>query len=268
MKRICLLVLLLILSACQSQEPVNLQDSENTEEVDLGYIEEGEKEYIFEDIESLIDMSQFVVIGVVEKAEDYAVDGTVYNIKLEHVYKGNISDSYINVYEKPQDMTVDQRVILFLEGWESELYSEPLYNALSESILVVENQKVLGKQKFLKNDLDDVKTLLPYIEKKSKESTNSKKIRKVKDRATTENELIELSTYVSVIVPKEISIESSNVKLVNYELVENIKGTLAGSQLFLPPHIKIGQKYKVYLQELDDGNITLTTRYGSVVPVE
>lgn len=204
---------------CQTNESSS-QIINELEDHDSQYVEEGEKSVIYEDLETLVADAQFIVVGEVEGLEDYAIDGTKYKVKITQQLKGKLEEDVIDVYERPNDMKINQTVLLFLEGWESEFYPEPLFNALDESIMIIKNQDVKGNEKFLKDNLNLKNNLIKFIQKEASSKSIKVEKRKVRDKVTSEEELINLSDYVVVLRPTEQILKNNNVKLVKIEILE------------------------------------------------
>ncbi|MFE7065175.1 hypothetical protein ACFVAD_24025 [Sutcliffiella sp. NPDC057660] len=161
---ITICIFLLIMVGCQTNESSS-QIINELEDHDSQYVEEGEKSVIYEDLETLVADAQFIVVGEVEGLEDYAIDGTKYKVKITQQLKGKLEEDVIDVYERPNDMEINQTVLLFLERWESEFYPDPLFNALDESIMIIKNLDVKGNEKFLKDNLNFKNNLIKFIQK-------------------------------------------------------------------------------------------------------
>lgn len=260
------ILLLIFLVACQTNNKRVIIDHDHENENFV--FEEGENDIAYEDLESLIEGAQYIVLGEVISSDNYAIDGTKYKVQINDILKGEIIEKTIDVYERPLEMAIGENVLLFLEGWESEFYPEPLYNAFDGSIIKINKQEIIGSTKYLGSNLKSKDNLINYISTESMKMENKNIKRKVKNTASSETELINLSDYVAIISPTDIIVENGQLKLVDINVLENLKGELYVASLFLPSNIKLNTKYKVYLQELEDGSITLTTRKGSVIEVK
>lgn len=225
------------------------------------------KEFEFTNINEVVELAEFIVIGEIVNKEEFYEGSSKYSIKVDEVIKGIVADTHIDVYELSNFLEVNDKAILFLSGWADPLYPDPLYTLLSmDTIFKFDGEQLSGNQLLLaSNDKDQFINQIKEISKKF--DSNQKKVEKVILKPTDSSELIGLSQHVIHIKIDETVAENKYVKFVTFEKIKEYKGDLRSeiNRIALPSFVQEGKEYLVFMNEVSEGVFNLTTNEGSVI---
>jgi hypothetical protein len=225
------------------------------------------KEFEFTDINEVVEMAEFIVIGEIVNEEEILEGSSKYSIKVDEVIKGIVEDTHIDVYELSNSFEISEKAILFLNGWADPLYPDPLYTSLSmDTIFKISGEQLSGNQLLLASNNKE-KFINQVKEMSKKYAGSQKKVEKVISKPTDTLELIELSQHVIHIKVAETVAENKYVKFVAFEKIDEYKGDLRTEidKLALPSFVQEGKEYLVFMNEVSAGVFNLTTNQGSVI---
>lgn len=263
MKKIKIIIivsaLLLLLAGCNEHRETDL----SYENVNI----ESSKEFEFTNIDEVVEMAEFIVIGEIVNEEEFSEGSSKYSIKVEEVIKGIVENTHIDVYELSNFFEVNERAILFLSGWTDPLYPAPLYTSLSmDTIFKISGEQLTGNQLLLASN--NKEQFINQVKETSKNYAGSqKKVEKVISKPTDSSELIGLSQHVIHIKVAETVAENKYVKFVTFEKIKEYKGDLRSEidRIALPSFVQEGKEYLVFMIEVSEGVFNLTTNEGSVI---
>lgn len=267
---------LFLLIGCQEENDLvgldynRLEDEEKVEKIHS----EGLKDPNFNinNLDDLIHNSDAIIMGTVMEAKPFDSSGTYqYIVSVDSPLMGPTPSNTINVYEIGGALEVGKQYALFLNYYELELYPNPIYNLIDESIIIeIQEQNLIGAENIIAGKT--TKELKNYIKNSNTVSltaSNSASVGNVvTDSVGSTKELVDLSSNIIHIIPKEINAENPYVKNFNVSIVNVLKGSIAYETLSLnlPSTVEVGKEYIVFLQ--DGLDYLLATRKGSVVSKE
>lgn len=220
----------------------------------------------FENIDELIAFADTIVIGTIEEEIDFSLHTGKNRFAVDKILKGNITDSFIYVYETKGTFALNDRYLLFLQSCDASLYPEITYTAIEdESIVQIGNGgNLVGNAKYIDNDLNEEK-IVQHIENSSSVKINTNNMIRFtfKDKADSIDELISESDYILQFIPEKVSNHNIYVNTAKGTIVNQYKGEPLNKEttFFLPPDMIVGNEYLLFLRKCDSA-ILPTVREG------
>ena len=253
-KAIALMSIIIIFSACSASR---IENSSVPERPNISA--SIESEYT---LERGINESSNIVYGRILTKSPFDKGIDRYEVEILDEYKGKLSTDVLIIHAS-SNFIIETEYVLFLEYFESALYSGKVYKPLmysnvtdgeilSFNIMDIEIIE-LGIEMAQINEIGKLNTYIEMVDNGKMTDKPNVVTRVIYPESI--DELITDSEFISEVIPYEIIAENSVMKFVKCKVEKSYKGEMNQEvQMFLPVSANLNSEYLVFTFETDTGN--------------
>ncbi|MBE1555120.1 hypothetical protein [Sporosarcina limicola] len=218
-----------------------------------------------------------VVLGVIEGKETLNDEREVFKVAVQEQVLGETTSKEILVYTSNDELLeMGGKYFLLLSENSSTLYDKDFYVQNGEFVIkIVEDGSLVRlidvfekkyESPFIDDKYNNVNELIAYT--KENFSKNNTVQTKALTSLKSNKKLVNKADHIIEIRVLNLTEAKNGLAIVDYEIIEKHKnGNLDNVHKLLLPKkaITTGEEYLMFLDELEDGGVTLTTRENSII---
>jgi hypothetical protein len=211
-------------------------------------------------LDDLVENADYIVVGKIGDYEIFNEHGTNrYNVEVNSQFKGESVNS-IKVYLGKDRVFLGHSYLMFLNSYENPYYPHPIVNGF---VFPIDHTDTINFGNAIHGFKEKNKEEVYEYITKSKGIKVTRDKDKVKDKSINNQDLIDSSDHIVLVKLTKVNKINKYAIEAEIEIVQEYKGDLKVHQLLLPPMVKAGEEYLVFLRE-QDYTMKITTRYDSV----